>query len=197
MKKMKKKLLAILMGISMIFSSLSSGLYTVEAASVVGSLNGRRYTDFEDMLEDLEDDYAGRSVTIEMLRDWDAGVDSDFDERIIIPSNCRAVLNMNGRVFDRNLNYDDDWSFNGELICMESASSLTINGGDPNAFHWERVYDSTDGGRESVETTLYGGILTGGSSTNGSGGIHIKDNCTLTLNNVTIAGCRSECPWYD
>lgn len=83
----------------------------------------------------------------------------DFDHRLIIPKNCKATLDMQGRIFDRRLSRTNDWAANGELICIRTGATLTINGhiGDHDA-----------------------------------GCIHVESNTTLTLNDVTIAGCRTE-----
>ncbi len=197
--KIAKKLLTMTLAVGMVLSCFPSSLFEVQAASVVGSLNGIDYTDFEDLIDDLEDDYKGKSVTIEMKKNWDANEDSDFNDRVIIPSNCRATLNMHGYVFDRCLSSKSGgWSFNGEIITMESGSTLTINGGTEKTRHSEPIYNTKAADSKADKwVDFYGGVLTGGSSTNGAGGIHIKDHCTLTLNDVTLAGCRAEVPWYD
>lgn len=197
-KKMSKRILMAILSFSMFCSILPAMSFTTFGATAVGSLNGYTYTDFDDLIDDLEDDYSGKTVTIEMLTNWDAAEDSDFDERLIIPSNCKATLNMNGYVFDRDNTYDNDSCMNGELITMESGSTLTINGGDTSKKHSERLYSSTDrDGTASTWRDFYGGVLTGGASDNGAGGIHVKSACNLTLNDVTLAGCRAHAPWYD
>lgn len=193
-----RKLILIPLILSMMCVYVPQFTYVAQAASVIGSLNGTTYDDFDDLIDDLEDDYSGKTVTIEMLANWDADEDSDFDERLIIPSNCKATLNMNGHVFDRGETADNDSSFNGELITMESGSNLTINGGDTSVPHSERVYTSTDrDAKASTWKDFHGGVLTGGASDNGAGGIHVKSSCTLTMNDVTLAGCRAHAPWYD
>lgn len=181
----------------MLFSFIPADQMDIHAAATIGTLNGTPYDDFDDLIDDLEDDYENRPVTIEMTTNWDALEDSDYDERLIIPSGCKATLNMNGWVFDRGNNIENDWSYNGELICVESGASLTVNGG-PKTLHYENVYTSTSrDGKATASRAFHGGVLTGGASTGGAGGIHVKSDCTITLNDVTLAGCRAEAPWYD
>ena len=183
----------------MLFSFIPTDQMDIHAAATtIGKLNGTPYDDFDELIDHLEDDYENRSVTIEMTTSWNAETDSDYDERLIIPSNCKATLNMNGNVFSRGNTKDNDWCLNGELITVNSGATLTINGGDTSVRHDHWVYSSTnrDSKADAVKT-FYGGLLTGGASTNGSGGIHVKSDCTVTLNNVTIAGCRAEAPWFD
>ena len=197
MKKSFKRFTTLSVALGMLLSSIPA--LPTRAATVIGSLNGKNYTDFDKLRDDLEDDYKGKAVTIEMKSNWDAAVDSDFNERLIIPASCRATLNMNSFVFDRDNSAEESgWEFNGELIDMESGSTLIINGGSEKTAHSEPVYNSKSSDAVADKwTTFYGGVLTGGSSTNGAGGIHVKDQCNLVLNDVTIAGCRAEVPWYD
>ena len=192
-----KRICTLVLAISMMIAYFPADQIDVHAAGRIGRLNNKDYDDFDDLIDDLEDNYKNKAVTIEMLTNWDANVDSDYDERLIIPAGCQATLNMNGWVFDRCNNIDNDWSYNGELICVESGATLTVNGGKKN-LHYENVYSSTSrSGKATASKAFYGGVLTGGASTGGAGGIHVKSSCTVTLNDVTLAGCRAEAPWYD
>ena len=192
-----RKLCAIVLAVSMLAVYFPFDQMEVHAASTIGTLNGRAYDDFDDLIDDLED-MGGQTVTINMNTGWNAEVDSDYNERLIIPSDCKATLNMNGNVFSRGRVKNNNWCLNGELITVNSGATLTINGGDTTKPHDHWVYSSTNrDSKANVVKRFYGGLLTGGASTNGSGGIHVKSDCTVTLNNVTIAGCRAEAPWFD
>ena len=162
----------------------------------------KTYSSLSSLTDDL-DDWDGSNVVITMTKDWNNEAERGvFDERLVIPKNSKVTLNMNGYVFDRALSQSNDWKKNGELICMESGSTLTVNGGSSveakKRRHDEGVHYSTSAKSYATKAaTFYGGVLTGGSSTNGAGGIHVKSDCTLNLNDVTLVGCRSEVPWYD
>lgn len=193
LKRLGIKLLNALIIVSMTMVYVPEFQYEAHAAPIIGYLNGRGYDDFDDLIDDLEDDYEDSSVTIDMATDWYAAADSDYNDRLIIPKKCNATLNMNGHRFDRDLAWDNDWESNGELICMESGSTLTINGGPKTWTHNVPVYTSTRREPKAREMrNIAGGVLAGGASTNGAGGIHVKSDCKLTLNSVTIAGCRAE-----
>ena len=40
----------------------------------------------------------GKTVRIEMLRDWDYKNDGNVKERLIVPTRCNLTLNMNGHM---------------------------------------------------------------------------------------------------
>ena len=57
------------------------------------------------------------------------------------------------------------------------------------------MYKSTNRSEKAGDNatiSVTGGLLTGGGSWDGAGGIHIKKGSTVTLKDVTIAGCRSQ-----
>ncbi|MCR5202160.1 MAG: chitobiase/beta-hexosaminidase C-terminal domain-containing protein [Lachnospiraceae bacterium] len=172
------------------------GIIKAQAADVVGALNGRTYTSFEDLVDDLEDDYGSRIVTIDMYRSWNNEAESgSFDEMLVIPNGCNATLNMNGNVFDRGLAINGDSEWGGGLIYVEKNATLVVNGGDDSIRHDETVYTSAFDSGARTAKTFYGGVLTNGGNTRGSGGITMEKNATVTLNNVTIAGCYSSDFW--
>ena len=177
------------------------GATKVYADGTIGYLNDTPYTSFQALTNDLEENCKNKTVTIEMATNWSAGNDSQYDRKLIIPEGCKATLNMHGYVFNRNHSYDFHWyedEGGGELIFVSDKASLTVNGYTTEAekkrehknvavFISTAKRDNADGRK-----TFYGGLLTGGVSSNGSGGIHIKEGCTVTLNDVTIAGCNAD-----
>ena len=176
--------------------------YDPIATVSVDSQTEHSYSSLDTLCSDMSY-WDGRSVTITMTKDWNNEAENgSFGRRLVIPKNSKVTFNMNGYVFDRYLSAGDNWEKNGELICMESGSSLTINGGKSEEAkgrrHDEGVHFSVNADDYATEMkSFYGGVLTGGSSTNGAGGIHVKSDCTLIMNDVTLAGCRAEVPWYD
>ena len=179
-----------------------AGAWDVHAASNIAKVTvhgegTKTYSSFESMVDYVED-CDDETITIEMLRDWNAAAGSDFDRRLIIPEDSTVILNMHGHVFSRNNSWNSgDQCQNGELIKVEANASLTINGGAAEAekntehkqipVHTSTAANATANGR----TTICGGLLCGGASTNGAGGIHADHDSTIVLNDVTIAGCRS------
>jgi hypothetical protein len=125
-KGITERIIAVIITLVMIISVIPP--VNVKAASPIGSLNGKEYISFSSLVDDLEDDYENKSVTIEMLTNWNTLSNSDYDQRLIIPSGCYAVLEMHGYHFNRNKSYNNDYESNGELICVEEKATLTING---------------------------------------------------------------------
>lgn len=172
---------------------LPAASFTGYAAGSIGAVNGVPYYDFDDLVDAIEDE-DGTYITIEMYRDWDAYYDSDFNELIEIGSDKVVTFNMNGYMFNRDIAHDN-YGRNGELIYLNSGSTLTINGG-VKTHHLVDVHSSTDRSKyASAYLSTSGGTLTGGSSSNSGGGIHSEGNCNIILNDVTIAGCRAQQNW--
>ena len=85
------------------------------------------------------------------------------EDNIEIPEEARVTLNMNGYTINRDL-VRFDGVYGGEAMCICSDADVIINGGK----------------------------ITGGSSANGAGGIHIKSDARVVLNNVNVVGNHSE-----
>ena len=125
-------------------------------------------------------------VVVDLYADWTAvegqftdnfNNDVGFDwDAIHIPQNVRVTFNLNGHKIDRALTTDE---LNGEVICIDKNADVIINGGK-NGDEIARA-DDTD-------AAVQFGTITGGWSNNGAGGIHIKDNATVVLNNVKVDG---------
>ena len=183
-----KMMLVLILSVAFVLTSIPT--FEVSAATTIGTVtyNGRTYTytSLSSLVDDVEDDYKGKSITIEMLSDWG-------NERLVIPSDANVTLNMNGHIYNRGLS---SYKRNGEVIYVNSGATLTVNGGDASTNHSVGVYTSTStSSKASTTKTFSGAVIAGGYSSNGGGGIHIKKNATVTINNVTIAGCRAEQNW--
>lgn len=152
-----------------------------------GAQRKRKYYTSVSELANYVKDLSDRSFIIDMLADWD-------NTRLCIPSKAWATLNMHGHLYNRGLKKAES---DGEVIWVGSDARLTINGSgtndERNIEHAVGVYhDWRHEGKADVQKTFRGGVIASGYSTNGGGGIDVKSNCILTLNDVTIAGCRSE-----
>jgi hypothetical protein len=85
------------------------------------------------------------------------------------------TLDLSGRVIARSrINYAD----RGEVITIKEGADVKIKDSDPNASHF--YYKDK------------GGLITGGSSKNSAGGIHIEKNASLTMTGGTITDCYSK-----
>ncbi len=202
MKSGKRRLILFLLSAAMMLtmSSYIAGapeVYAAESNGVIGTLNGTSYTSFEKLASALKSNYENKSVTIEMKGNWNAAGSDDFDRRLVIPKGCSATLNMHGYVFNRNRAFRNNSDSNGELICLEDRSRLTIVGASTDAekkieHPLVATYSSTDSSKTANKSiTTKGGTLTGGCDSWGSGGVQMHEYASLILNDVTIAGCST------
>lgn len=166
----------------------------LKAASYVGTVNGTGYNTLEALISAVKSSNEA-TIIISMSKNWDAAENAGFNRLLEIPSGKSVILNMNGHIFNRNLAHKTS-SRDGELIYLNSNSTLMINGGESSSSHNVWVHSSTDTSKyATTKKTVTGGTLSGGSSSNSSGGIYANSGCNITLNNVTIAGCRADYSW--
>ncbi|MDO4869717.1 MAG: hypothetical protein Q4A65_05465 [Bacillota bacterium] len=168
---------------------LTAGVYEADAASSIGCVKvDGSTTDYTslDSLADTVKGLKGKTFKIEMYSDWG-------NKRLEIPENSNATLNMNGHMYNRGLSSDKS---DGEVIWVGKNATLTINGGDKSISHNVGVYNGTSTGtKNDTNKTFNGGVIAGGYSSNGAGGLDVKSDVNLILNDVTIAGCRAEQSW--
>ncbi len=196
MKKMMKKLftgmIAVIMIVAMLMTCIPQVPLNVFAAEPIAIMNSVNYYDYNTLVSAISSK-KGETLIIDMLKDWDRKDDSHVNERIIVPSDCSLTLNMHGHMINRRLTKGSDYTTNGELFLLKWGANVTINGGAERTQHTVNVHSSTAKDKyATTEYTTLGGTLSGGSSTNGAGCFHMYTFSTLTLNNVTIAGCRAE-----
>lgn len=100
-------------------------------------------------------------VIVDLYADWNTRPDLDTAGfTVTVPEKARVTLNMNGHTIERNL-YIDSSRYagrDGEAMYVSANADLIINDG----------------------------TIRGGRSTTGAGGIHIKDNAKVVLNNVNV-----------
>lgn len=116
-------------------------------------------------------------VVVDLLDDWIAK-DGEFSnsgkgfnwDAIYIPDDAKLTFNLHGHTIDRGL---EEYQYNGEVMYIDEDADVIINGG-----------------ANANDETI--GIITGGFSCNGAGGIHINDDAKVTLNNVGITGNETE-----
>ncbi len=127
---------------------------------------------------------AQSGVSIVMQCDW------NITSRLVLDSNKSATIEMNGHKISRNLT-SSKTKTNGEVIILKEKSTLTLNGSlAPNTKFTIDGYVNSEGTKKVTITS--GGLITGGSSTNGAGGIHMHGGSTLNLNSVAVSGNYAE-----
>lgn len=123
---------------------------------------------------------------ISILKNWDT---RDYG-RLIVNENANVIVNMDSHSINRHIASDDfaESTKDGEVFYVKKGATLTINGGTDKTHNGrisQGVWYEDD---SSTQTPIKGGVIVGGNSTNGAGGIHVKEDATVTLNDVTIAG---------
>lgn len=129
-------------------------------------------------------------VVVDLLADWNANSDGEFGDSdlegfrwstIFVPDNVRITVNLNGHTINRGLGENNE--YDGEVICIGDDADVIINGGksgDP----------IVEAGKAPGDVKM--GMITGGNSDTGAGGIHVLDGAKLTLNNVRVDGNTSD-----
>ena len=123
--------------------------------------------------------------TIVMQRDW------TLSERLELKANEKGTIYMNGYKIDRGLTRSKS---DGEVIYMNKDSSLTLKGCDADGNNITGKKFEVKGRNLSGTTSgkiTSGGLITGGYSSNGAGGIHMKEDANLTLDNVIVGGNKA------
>ena len=131
------------------------------------------------------------NATVTLFNNWDGG-------RFTVPEGKTVTLELNGWVLTRNMSSGES---KGEVLRVEKGGRLNVYGGTKsnpaaNAEHEHSVWVYRARGDRYAYTrdkiTLKGGIINGGHSTNGGGGIHMEESAKVYLYHVTVAGNRAD-----
>ena len=201
-----KKIFAFFMVFCMLASALCISAFAEDSDPIVMEISGLKkdgktivslnhWTKFDEGWEkavDLACDDAFMEehdldrIVVDFSADWNANEDGEFGKSswdgfqystIYVPSDTRITINLNGHNINRGLG--DNNEYDGEVIYVDDNADLIINGGkdgDPIV----KSSENTEG--------IPMGMITGGNSDNGAGGIHIQDGARVTLNNVNLIG---------
>ena len=171
-----KKLNSILLAGILCLSPLGIQASTTYATSEDGS---KSYTSIDDAWS-----AAQNGTKIIMSSDW------NLSSRLVLDSDNIATIEMNGHKISRGLS---DPKTNGEVIKLCPRSTLNLNG--KNAPTTSFTFDGYNQGSRESTTLSSGGLITGGNSTNGGGGIHMKAGSTLNVDSIAISGNSSFESW--
>lgn len=173
---MRKKLFYIFVALILFIFPLSAKAETIYATSEDGT---KTYTSIDSAWS-----AAQNGVSIVMQCDW------NISSRLVLIEGRSATVEMNGHKISRNLS---SAKTNGEVIKVEKRATLNLNGSKASNTVFNVNGYSQDGTTKVTITS--GGLITGGASTNGGGGIHMKEGSTLNLNCVAISGNYAEDSW--
>ena len=147
-----------------------------------GAKEGGKLYSVDDFMEEQGLD----RIIVDFYADWNANEDGEFGKSswdgfqystIYVPSDTRITINLNGHKINRGLG--DNNEYDGEVIFVNDDADLIINGGKSG--------DPIVKSGENPDNVPMG-VITGGNSDNGAGGIHIDDGARVTLNNVNLIG---------
>ena len=188
MKKLIKKISIVLMIISILgayFSAFTevfaeSNVAEIKIYDLNGNLKFRQtYTSYNQAVLKLNAEAkSGQKVVIDFFNDF------YVDTRITIKEKARVEMNLNGHVFSRV----GVKQRNGEVIYVGENAELTINGGEDKSIEHTISYTEDSNCNRDKTTTIKGGAISGGHSTNSAGGIFAKKNSKIVLNDVSISG---------
>lgn len=194
MKKRKRKTAKNMLAFALTFATLLSMMpeYVAKAAEPVAEVTTDAGTKSYDSINAAWE-AVRNGGTITLLSDWN----TKNSQRLIVNKDAKVTINLNGHIINRHVAdvSSSNSKKNGETLCIENNADVTINGGDTTTVH-EGYTNSKDGvwyeenGRK--DTTINGGVIAGGYSTNGAGGIQVRKNASVTLNDVTIAGNKAD-----
>ena len=119
----------------------------------------------------IEAGYAGKTIYLNV--DW------KFIESMDVAEDKSITINMNGHYI--SVSEEDN-----SVITMGEGSTLTLTS-DKEATFTYTAADAEEGDRKQSTITT-GGLIKDGYSYNNAGGILMRDDCTLNLDNVAIAG---------
>ena len=168
-----KKILGCLLSLGLLLSPISVQAEDTNYVAFSRDSNVNHiYTSIDEAWEDA---CYGKSVSL--LKDW------NISSRLIVPEGQDVKLDLNGHMINRQLSDHQD---DGEVIYLSKNSSLTLSGSEENTFNVKN-YKEDYSGDQRVDVTT-GGVITGGMSSNGAGGIHMKENSSLILDHVGVVG---------
>lgn len=180
-KKIVRKMMAVVLASATALSVVPVSSVMAEDQNIA-QVNGAKYSTVKDAWEAVR-----TGGTLELLKDWD----TKSYGRLYVNENATVTINMNGHSINRHIASDGYKNSvgDGEVFFVEKNAVLTINGGSSDITHNGRISNGVwyeDANATSMP--IKGGVIVGGNSTNGAGGIHIKKGANVNLNNVTLAG---------
>lgn len=108
-------------------------------------------------------------VELILERDW------EHDGRLILGSSKKLIIDLNGHYIKRTS--EDKQISDGSVFLIESNATLTVKDSNPDVMGYDGVL---------------GGVITGGTSGNSAGGIHINENGHVIWEGGTLYQCDTD-----
>ena len=155
----------------LLISPSAEGKETVTAVTVKNS-NGEVIndlkTDNNNEAWEFVKSNMGQDKTVELVMgsDWDEDISLEIAEK------CAVIFDLNGHTLKRNRNKQQIGG--GHVFLVKGGAKLTIKDSDPES----KGYDG-----------IRGGVITGGASSDGAGGIHILRGASVEMQGGTLYRC--------
>lgn len=189
LKKPVSILLSVMMVIS-VFSLVPFKVSAADAAAYYKDENG--HVEYFSNVWEAWNKAEQNNATFGLLDDW-------------VSNGCRSIrdyhnvtVELNGYIISRGKGMTD-WQNNGEVINVGENAVLSVYGGTKenpaqrcDAAHILHAYLIENNALNYKQIFFKGGAIHGGNSSNGAGGIHMKEKSRVNLYYTTVAGCRSE-----
>ena len=172
-----KRILTTLLAVSVIIGSMPAIAFAEE--NVAYYYDGTNYTYFTDASKAWKM-AVNNNGTFGLLADWDDG-------RRKVSDGKNVTIELNGHVLTRR---KGKWANDGEVLYVGKKATLTVYGGTKenpelgsDIKHVEKAYvaDPDHGDFHREDVTFYGGMIHGGNSSNGAGGIHMKKGARVYM----------------
>ena len=149
-----------------------------ERAVMAHSVENGKVTNYYTTDDAIHAGYAGKTIILDV--DW------NFTGTMKVADSKTLTIDMNGHLITSQ--------GNRAVIYLEENASLTLTSSTTRLFTYTG-YGTYYGTQAEYQITT-GGLITGGADmgylTNTGGGIHLENNCTLTLDNVAVAGNKAD-----
>ena len=181
----------------LIMIMLMSPLFVVSADSAVAEITYKGTTTTYNSASALQNrmiQLGEQTFDVKLLKDI------KIDSMLTIYNNSTVTLDLNGCSINRGkVTTSYDTYSNGEVIFVGQNAKLTIIDSNPEREHKGRLDKPSDSdysrfvcwfenGTSGQEYVIKGGVITGGASDNGGGGMSIKEGAVVTMKGGTIAG---------
>ena len=182
-----KKFFAIIMTIFLLASALCVNTF---AASDVITVSAQKKGGTLEVIDSFDSFEEGWSYAMKIAGDTST-MKKERYERIVVDINDDWKADSDGNFTDDAWYQTNDDSFNNDTIYIPAKAKVTINLGGHTI---DRKLSEAQGDGEVIyiaadaDVIINNGTITGGFSDNGAGGIHVKDNARVTLNDVHVDG---------
>lgn len=179
---MKRKLLTILLSLTMIMISMTNVVFADGEEPVAQIVDGSSYTTVQNAVDAATDGQTIRLIV-------------DCNENVSIPQDKTVTIDLNGNVLSAPTTGGSVIIVKGNLTLADSNTESQHAGYVDENGLWH-LGEIPQGANNCTEKNTTGGIITGGkgffkSNEYLGGGVYVEENGTFVMNGGTIVGCSA------